>query len=240
MPRNEFGETILYRGVGIPPTPPVAASGAAHSVDDLRRRYEGCFFRAFINGDPSVVSVARIYTDDDTGVLFINLHVYDGNGGRMENYEGPLDTTIIDFSFPDLGAFNTEYGALYISKRVERQWLRGLNSRVLSIHSFEDDESSSGYSLDSGIACNILRPVPGSIREGMDTLMKGTVISYAVNSNVVVTASKNRSEISLYYQTHEIGYVCLLTGDIVLTAPFECLKELILTYNIGEVRMEGL
>jgi len=234
------------RGVGLAHPPPIAPSPVpasipstigntsidTHSVEDLGRRYNNCYFRAFTTGFPRIVYVRGFFGDNSDP--HISADIYDEFGNRSDRYEGSFNDIIVDFEFPTLGVVNTRnYGALFISKRVERQWLRGLNSGVINISPY----NGHSISLDGEIATHILRPTLITKYEAVDNLVNGKGISYGIADDIALVVSNDRSDISVYYNTDEVGHFCLMTGDIVLLQPFAPLIEYLTSKHIGVVRM---
>lgn len=204
-----------------------------HSVDDLNRRYNGCYFRAFIEGVPRILLIRDIYGSRTSPQINGSIVSADA-GSNGSHYEGAMSDIVVDFSFPSLGIINTRsYGALCVDKLVERQWRRGLNSRIVTIHSY----NHANPSLDSEIACSILRNTYVGVRDAVDKLVRGDGRSFGISNDIAFVVNSNRSNISVYYNTDEVGHFCLMTGDIVLLRPFEPLLEYITSKNIGVVRV---
>ncbi len=191
-----------------------------HTLDDLNRRYAECYF-TIDTGNSKDIALLSYFTVDNNKDLTAHITVFqkDGNSTPLHT---KIKDVVIDFSYPELGIINTlTHGAVYVSKKVKRQWLRGLNYNIY-IYSYDMEKE---ILFDTDIAYCILYKNNYTKDCAVNDILKARGTSYGISNNTALVAHYNRSNISVYLDTYEVGHICLLTGDMVLDKPFEVLYE---------------
>lgn len=154
-----------------------------------------CFYK----GEPYYI---RALNGEFPKINLVNIYKKDVN----QNFQIDHDDPNLDTSFPELGYFNYQKNAIWLSKFPDRKQAQGL--RAQNIRS--NPTILNGFSSTKDFY-NFLKGDYPTVDTALDSLKEEKVRSIAVSRNFALSRD-NKVQITLLYRKRPIGFYCEKTS----------------------------
>jgi hypothetical protein len=204
-------------------------------MDELNRKYAGCFVRIA----SEVVQIVEFYRRNDT----ISVFAIDTSG---TTFEYDLDMLDLNLSYIEPGLYNYRNTVLVIKKTGERQWKRGFCKSAYHVENplaryylrcegkVIMSNSPSAFKWDVSSVATIFKSF-NNYRMAVKSLTSGKAIARAFDKGWIVSLSMDSDGFWLSYNKAKVASI--IDGKIYVTSKsfLEEIKDLNRRQCIGEI-----
>lgn len=175
--------------------------------EDFDRKYQGSFVQVvFDKKSPELFQIVRMRNE---GSKFPKIELRsDKLGTVVLNYNTQARML---FRVPQATYFQSGKGAVFFTRRPERQWKRGIHANNTSLLV---PNASMAKEVDWENINEAFNPQFFSLSDAVNKLVKEDYSSVALSRNMALIKSKTRDVFGLFYRMGRIGHVTP-QGEIV-------------------------
>jgi len=165
-----------------------------------------------------------IASSDMVNKMKVDVNCWDDEHKKWKAYTIDLGKVILDFTFPEIGYMNMEYGIRYLERQPMRQWNRLLRSSVVSanlysgIHDIVPSKEANS-SFEPSIIQLLTSQYP-SFQEAVQFIVDGDRVATAFSKDYAVTLSpQSKKKLWVLLKDGPIGVVDKVDDKYVIAIP---------------------
>jgi len=191
------------------------------STRDLQQRYSSSVV-AIKEGDrlsPFYIEVIKenLKKDPETDKVYVEKYISGSKvyksawEGCTYTFEEILNNDILDLSYPDLGCINVKDSVVYVSRKAERQWSRGLRQGTMILqyptnYLFDTFIGSVHYDpLEISLLDALYNKEYYSVTSGIEELLVGNKLAVAINSKFFFSVNPSKESLCIGYKNNIVG-----------------------------------
>lgn len=179
---------------------------------DLARTYEGTYLK-FKTRDSDCFYPARLSAVfQETDGIYLRLQKATSEYVLVPAYD--KEECVVDVSWPNLGFVNYKTTALFLARKLETQWKRGLRRSQLEMKfvSYQIsreyyDIESEGYFHTQEFLESLYYPEYPSYREAAQMVLDGKAIAKAISHNIAIANHIALDKPVVFFQNNEVGFL---------------------------------
>jgi hypothetical protein len=162
--------------------------------------------------------------------------------GSRDEYLVTFDHPKLRIDYPEVGYFNAGTSAIYLQRKVSRQWKQGLHSNTINlIVPFGREIANTapvdrygvvgldyGHTLDFHTfldTFNIFEPEYPTFRGALNTLLEARAMSVALSLSVVLVLHPANGEIHVMYHNDSVGAIDVDNNELLIRDEYFWLED---------------